>query len=112
MTFCPPAWQAAQLALKTCSPAPTSPAKAGATATPAVTAAPAKAALTPCYIDGEWKQSQEKLDVHIRIERAELNEGYDGTFTQNTHGGDLNSGNSPCGGRGDKGGNDDEFHFG
>ena len=50
MTFCPPAWHAAQLALKTCSPAPTSPAKAGETATPAVTAAPATAALTACDI--------------------------------------------------------------
>jgi len=53
MTFCPPAWQAAQLALKICSPAPTSPAKAGATATPAVTAAPATAALTFCSYQGK-----------------------------------------------------------
>jgi len=39
MTFCPPAWQAAQLALKICSPAPKSPAKAGVAMTKAAPAA-------------------------------------------------------------------------
>jgi len=38
ITFCPPAWQAAQLALKTVSPAATSPAKAGAAAMVTATA--------------------------------------------------------------------------
>lgn len=44
MTFCPPAWQAAQLALKTCSPASTSAAKTGEVATTAA-AAPAATPL-------------------------------------------------------------------
>jgi hypothetical protein len=36
ITFCPPAWHAAQLALKICSPAPTSAAKAGAASPKAI----------------------------------------------------------------------------
>jgi len=43
ITFCPPAWHAAQLALNTCSPAATSPAKAGAAAEVAIAAATAPA---------------------------------------------------------------------
>lgn len=46
MTFCPLAWQAAQLALKTISPAATSPAKAGAATPEAITAAAAPAWAT------------------------------------------------------------------
>jgi len=46
ITFWPPAWHAAQLALKTCSPAPTSPAKAGVVAMNAAAPAPAAALAT------------------------------------------------------------------
>ena len=45
ITFCPPAWQAAQLASKILSPAVTSPAKAGAVQTVKATA-PAQAACS------------------------------------------------------------------
>jgi len=43
ITFCPPAWQAAQLALNTVSPAATSAAKAGEAALAAMAAATAPA---------------------------------------------------------------------
>jgi len=57
ITFCPPAWHAAQLALKTCSPAATSPAKAGAT--PATEIAAATAPAWAAYYDKETKDSNE-----------------------------------------------------
>lgn len=56
MTFCPPAWQAAQLALKTCSPAPASAAKTGEAATTAA-AAPATAPLAICV---RWIATREQ----------------------------------------------------
>ena len=52
ITFCPPAWHAAQLALKICSPAPTSPANAGPAAT-LKAIAPAAAAYLFIYLDLE-----------------------------------------------------------
>jgi len=53
MTFCPPAWHAAQLALKTVSPASTSAAMAGVEATPKAMA-PAAAA---CRVGNQKKNS-------------------------------------------------------
>jgi len=60
ITFCPPAWQAAQLALKTCSPAPASAAKTGEVATTAA-AAPAAKPLATCKT---WQRDR-SVRVHL-----------------------------------------------
>ena len=61
MTFCPPAWHAAQLASKIFSPAPGSAAMAGKTATPKATA-PAAAA---CCYENDIKREKHILSAKI-----------------------------------------------
>lgn len=68
MTFCPPAWQAAQLELKTVSPFPTSAARAGETATPKATA-PAAAALVRSALLREKADAEARMVAKIASEK-------------------------------------------